>query len=88
MSDLLPERMIDMSTVLNAADSKESATNEWESEGGALKQPSAPTELPEGIIAVPTVHYRLGRYSYFRLEDALAEHDRQSQKRTGLSESA
>ena len=77
-----------MSIVPTAASPDRPETKDWESEGGALKQPPAPTELPEGITAVPSVHYRLGRYSYLRLEDALAEHGRQSKNRTGLIESA
>ncbi|MEN7536967.1 hypothetical protein [Aurantiacibacter flavus] len=50
-------------------------TGAWESEGGSLK-PDTPAALPEGIIAVTSVHYRVGQYSYARLEDALAEHRR------------
>ena len=52
-------------------------TGDWESEGGALEPKPAPS-LPEGIIAVKSVHYRVGPYSYTRLEDALAEYRRQS----------
>lgn len=68
----------------NTAEPAQPGTKDWESEGGAMKQPHVPTDLPHGIIAVPSVHYRLGRYSYLRLEDALAEHERQLKKRTRL----
>ncbi len=64
-----------MSFVPTAANPDQSGTGEWESEGGSLKQdPAGP--LPEGIIAVTSTHYRVGPYSYSRLEDALAEHRR------------
>ena len=52
-------------------------TGDWKSEGGALEQTPAVT-LPEGITAVTSVHYRVGPYSYARLEAASAEHRRQS----------
>ena len=51
-------------------------TGAWESEGGSLK-PDTPAALPEGIIAVTSVNYRVGPYTYSRLEDAVAEHRRQ-----------
>lgn len=54
-------------------------TAAWEGEGGALK-PSLPDELPEGIVAIPTIQYRVGPYSYHSLEDALAERRRQTGK--------
>ncbi|MBB3989099.1 hypothetical protein [Croceicoccus naphthovorans] len=57
----------------------QSATREWESEGGSLQAPP-PTPLPDGVTAVTSVHYHVGPYTYSRLEDALAEHDRQSGK--------
>lgn len=66
-----------METVTDAATPKQPGTGDWESEGGALEPKPAPT-LPEGIIAVTSVHYRVGPYSYARLEDALAERRRQS----------
>ena len=68
----------------SAADPAQPGTRDWENEGGALKQPEVPTGLPKGITAVPSVHYRLGPYSYLKLEDALAEHDRQSKRPTRL----
>ena len=69
--------MDDMSIVQTAETPDQPGTGEWESEGGSL-EPQSPTSLPEGIIAVTSVHYRVGPYSYSRLEDALAEHGRQS----------
>ena len=66
-----------MSTESTPANSDQLETGEWESEGGSL-EPQSPPSLPEGIIAVTSVHYRVGPYSYSRLEDALAEHGRQS----------
>lgn len=54
---------------------KQSGTDEWESEGGSLK-PDPATPLPDGIIAVTSVRYRVGPYIYSKLEDALAEHGR------------
>lgn len=52
------------------------ATHQWESEGGSLTSRQAP--LPEGILAVSVTHYRVGKYSYTNLDDAMAEHRRQS----------
>lgn len=66
-----------MSIVQTAETPDQPGTGEWESEGGSL-EPQSPPSLPEGIIAVTSVHYRVGPYSYSRLEDALAEHGRQS----------
>lgn len=54
-------------------------TGEWESEGGSMK-PDPAVQLPEGIVGVPSVQYRVGPYSYARLEDAVAELGRQSAK--------
>ena len=68
-----------MSTGSTPANSDQLETGEWESEGGSLKRDLS-TPLPEGIIAVQSIHYRVGPYSYSRLEDALAEHGRQSGK--------
>ena len=34
--------------------------------------------LPEGIQAVNVTHYQVGKYSYTSLDDAMAEHRRQS----------
>ena len=52
-------------------------TSEWVSEGGSMK-PDPSAQLPDGIVAVPTVQYRVGPYFYARLEDALAELGRRS----------
>ncbi|WP_416830357.1 MAG: hypothetical protein ACMUJI_08715 [Erythrobacter sp.] len=51
-------------------------TGEWESEGGSLK-PNDQPRLPDGVTAVTSIQYLVGNYSYTRLEDALAEHQRQ-----------
>ena len=66
-----------MDIVTDAENPKQPETGDWESVGGVLEPKPAPS-LPEGIIAVTSVHYRVGPYSYARLEDALAEHRRQS----------
>lgn len=68
-----------MSAASNAETPDQPGTGEWESEGGSLKADPA-AQLPEGIVAVPSVQYRVGPYSYARLEDAMAELDRQSGK--------
>lgn len=52
------------------------ATHKRESEGVSLSSREA--ALPEGIQAVNVTHYRVGRYSYNNLDDAMAEHRRQS----------
>jgi hypothetical protein len=50
---------------------------DWENEGGALAdQPHVPV-LPDGIVAVTETYYRVGRYTYLALAEALAEHQRQ-----------
>lgn len=54
---------------------KTPATRQWESEGGSLS--SREESLPEGILAVSVAHYRVGKYSYTNLDDAVAEHRRQ-----------
>lgn len=38
-------------------------------------------DLPEGVIAVNTVQYKVGPYTYSNLDDALAEHRRQNTKK-------
>lgn len=40
------------------------------------------TDLPDGVIAVNAVQYKVGPYTYSNLDDALAEHRRQSSKPT------
>ena len=54
-----------------------SVGTDWENEGGSLHGNHAET-LPEGIVAETTVRYRVGSYTYARLEDAKAELVRQS----------
>lgn len=68
-----------MSMVATAATPDQPQTGRWENEGGALKA-APPPPLPEGIIAATSLQYRVGPYSYSRLEDAMAEHSRQSGK--------
>ena len=68
-----------MSITTNTVLPDQPGTGDWESEGGSLK-PDLPAQLPEGIIAVTSVRYRVGPYSYSKFEDALAEHGRQSGK--------
>lgn len=67
-----------MSQVPEAPGSKAQATNEWENEGGSVKPIPSPV-LPEGVTAVTVTQYRVGTYRYSSLEDALAEHRRQSE---------
>lgn len=38
-------------------------------------------DLPDGVIAVNTVQYKVGPYTYSNLDDALAEHRRQNTKK-------
>lgn len=69
--------MNDVDIATDAETTAQPGTGDWESEGGAL-EPNPALTLPEEVIAVTSVHYRVGPYSYARLEDALAEHRRQS----------
>ena len=62
------------------------ATCRWESEGGSVR--SAKTQLPEGIVAVSVTHYRVGPYSYTNLDDAMAEHRRQSSGHIAIQQAA
>ncbi|QUL39131.1 hypothetical protein [Erythrobacter sp. JK5] len=68
-----------MSSASRTAGSGKRDTGEWESEGGSLG-PDAPARLPDGITAEASMVYRVGPYSYSRLDDAMAEHARQSGK--------
>lgn len=52
------------------------ATRKSGSEVGSLRSREA--SLPEGIQVVNVTHYRVGKYSYTSLDDAMAEHRRQS----------
>jgi hypothetical protein len=54
-------------------------TAAWENEGGAIK-PRSTTDLPEGVTLVLSNEYWVGQYRYTNLDDALAEHRRQSGK--------
>lgn len=49
---------------------------EWENEGGSLAEGAKPDALPEGIIAIPVTHYRVGEFTYTNLDDALSQHRR------------
>lgn len=68
-----------MSIVPTAAMPAQPGTGQWESEGGALKS-DLPNPVPEEILTVTTVQYHVGQYSYSRLEDAMAQLERQSRK--------
>ncbi len=68
-----------MKTPSTAKKPDQPGTGEWESEGGSLK-PGAADPLPLGITAETLVQYRVGHFTYARLEDALAEHARQARK--------
>lgn|GEM_PF-5378282 len=61
----------------NSATPEKPATNDWENEGGSLK-PTPHKSLPDGIVAITSVGYRVGPYTYTEYRDALAEHQRQS----------
>lgn len=67
-----------MSQVPEAQSSKAQTTNEWENEGGSATPIPSPV-LPEGVTAVTITQYRVGPYRYSSLDDALAEHRRQSE---------
>lgn len=67
-----------MSQVPEAQSSKAQTTNEWENEGGSATPIPSPV-LPEGVTAVTITQYRVGPYRYTSLDDALAEHRRQSE---------
>jgi hypothetical protein len=56
---------------------KAAATLNRENEGSSVKSDPAPP-LPHGITAAPVTQYRVGPYTYSRLDDALAEHQRQA----------
>ena len=68
-----------MSDLSTTAVLDQDGTAAWESEGGGLR-PKPATDLPEGVIAVISKEYRVGQYRYTNLDDALAEHRRQSAK--------
>ncbi|APE27926.1 hypothetical protein [Aurantiacibacter gangjinensis] len=61
----------------NPATLARSADSEWENEGGSVAG-AVHDALPEGITAEKTVRYRVGSYTYARLEDAKAQLARQS----------
>jgi hypothetical protein len=55
------------------------ATGRWEGEGGSLAAHGSDA-LPDGVTATAMTQYRVGPYSYTNLDDALAEHRRQTRK--------
>lgn len=61
------------------------AIRQWESEGGSLS--SREESLPEGILAVRVTHYRVGKFSYTNLDDAIAEHRRQLDNAIAMQDS-
>jgi hypothetical protein len=67
-----------MNQYTEAPSGKAQATNRSENEGGAVEPIPSPV-LPEGITAVTFTQYRVGPYRYSSLDDALAEHRRQSE---------
>ena len=66
-----------MSQTPKAPEITGTATREWENEGGAVN-PALSRPLPEGVTAVAVTQYRVGSYAYTSLDDALAEHRRQT----------
>lgn len=68
-----------MEKTISDAASDQRQGDAWEGEGGGLG-PSQRDPLPDGVIAVTTVQYRVGPYSYSTLDDALAEHRRRTSR--------
>lgn len=64
---------------MNEPSKEPTATDEWENEGGTARAPIP--QLPDGIVAVAATHYIVGPYRYTSLDDAFAEHRRQSSPR-------
>lgn len=60
-------------------------TVEWENEDSSLL--SSKEVLPEGILATSVTQYRVGKYSYTNLDDAMAEHRRESGNTMAAKES-
>ena len=48
--------------------------------------PGPEEALPEGIVAVPVTHYRVGEYLYTSLADAKAEHKRRENAAASASQ--
>lgn len=67
-----------MSQAHEVPSSKAAETRERENEGGSATPIPSP-ELPEGVTAVTITLYRVGPYRYSSLDDALAQHRRQSE---------
>jgi hypothetical protein len=64
---------------MDQSSGESTATDEWENEGGTTL--AQIPQLPDGIVVVTATHYIVGPYRYTSLEDALAEHRRQSSGR-------
>jgi len=58
---------------------KPTVTGRSEGEGGSLAG-HEPDVLPNGVTAYRVTHYQVGPYSYTNVDDALAEHRRQTRK--------
>lgn len=69
-----------MPNASNRTAPKQAKANNDKQTGDALALAAA-TDLPEGVIAVNTVQYKVGPYTYTNLDDALAEHRRQNTKK-------
>ena len=63
----------------DASNDLRSDVREWESEGGATAR-TTQFALPHGITVTRHDKFHVGPYTYDRLNDALAEHSRQSSK--------
>ncbi len=68
-----------MPNASNRTAPKQAKANNDKKTGDALALADA-MDLPEGVIAVNTVQYKVGPYTYSNLDDALAEHRRQNTK--------
>ena len=69
-----------MPNASNRTAPKQATANNNKKTGNALTLAEA-IDLPEGVIAVKTVQYKVGPYTYSNLDDALAERRRQNTKK-------
>lgn len=69
-----------MSNASNRTAPKQAKANKGKNTGNEPALAEA-IDLPEGVIAVNTVQYKVGQYTYSNLDDALAEHRRQNTKK-------
>lgn len=58
---------------------QQTGTAQSEGAGGSLAGHDSDA-LPNGVTAYLVTHYQVGPYSYSNLDDALAEHRRQTRK--------